>query len=396
MGAGIAYVSAKVGMEVVLKDVSLEAAEKGKAYSAKLLAKQLERGRTTQDKVDEFLARITPTDNYDDLEGVDIVVEAVFESPELKKSVFGELESKVLPNALLGSNTSTLPITDLQSGVSRPKDFIGIHFFSPVDKMQLVEIIAGKDTSEETVAHALDYVQQIRKIPIVVNDSRGFFTSRVIGKFINEGLRMLGEGVNPSSLEQAAAQAGFPTGTLQISDELNMELMKKIAIASKAGVEAEGGTWVPDPSEAVVGTMIELGRSSRLVGKGFYEYDENGKRQGLWAGLAETFPVAAEQIPFEDIKDRLIFSMSIDTVNCLAENVLRTVPDANIGSIFGIGFPPALGGAIQAVNGWEGADGEIGPAAFVKRTEELAAKYGDRFNPPALLLEKAKNGEKFA
>jgi 3-hydroxyacyl-CoA dehydrogenase/enoyl-CoA hydratase/3-hydroxybutyryl-CoA epimerase len=259
----------------------------------------------------------------------------------------------------------------------------------------LVEIIAGKETSEETVAHALDYVQQIRKIPIVVNDSRGFFTSRVIGKFINEGLRMLGEGVNPSSLEQAAAQAGFPTGTLQISDELNMELMKKIAAASKAGVEAEGGTWVPDPSEAVVGTMIELGRSSRLVGKGFYEYDENGKRLGLWAGLAETFPVAAEQIPFEDIKDRLIFSMSIDTVNCLAENVLRTVPDANIGSIFGIGFPPALGGAIQAINGWEGADGEIGPGAFVKRTEELAAKYGDRYNPPALLLEKAKNGEKF-
>jgi 3-hydroxyacyl-CoA dehydrogenase/enoyl-CoA hydratase/3-hydroxybutyryl-CoA epimerase len=396
MGAGIAYVSAKVGMEVVLKDVSLEAAEKGKAYSAKLLAKQLERGRTTQEKVDEFLARITPTDNYDDLEGVDIVVEAVFESPDLKKSVFGELESKVLPDALLGSNTSTLPITDLQSGVSRPQDFIGIHFFSPVDKMQLVEIIAGKDTSEETVAHALDYVQQIRKIPIVVNDSRGFFTSRVIGKFINEGLRMLGEGVNPSSLEQAAVQAGFPTGTLQISDELNLELMKKIAESSKAGVEAEGGTWVPDPSEAVVSTMIELGRSSRLVGKGFYEYDENGKRAGLWSGLAETFPVAAEQIPFEDIKDRLIFSMSIDTVNCLAENVLRTVPDANIGSIFGIGFPPMLGGAIQAINGWEGADGEIGPAAFVKRAEELAAKYGDRYNPPALLLEKAKNGEKFA
>ena len=396
MGAGIAYVSAKVGIEVVLKDVSLEAAEKGKAYSAKILAKQLERGRTTQEKVDEFLARITPTDNYDDLEGVDIVVEAVFESPDLKKSVFGELESKVLPDALLGSNTSTLPITDLQNGVSRPKDFIGIHFFSPVDKMQLVEIIAGKETSEETVAHALDYVQQIRKIPIVVNDSRGFFTSRVIGKFINEGLRMLGEGVNPSSLEQAAAQAGFPTGTLQISDELNMELMKKIAIASKAGVEAEGGTWVPDPSEDVVAKMIELGRSSRLVGKGFYEYDENGKRQGLWSGLAETFPVAAEQIPFEDVKDRLIFSMSIDTVNCLAENVLRTVPDANIGSIFGIGFPPALGGAIQAVNGWEGADGDIGPAAFVKRTEELAAAYGERFNPPALLLEKAKNGEKFA
>jgi 3-hydroxyacyl-CoA dehydrogenase/enoyl-CoA hydratase/3-hydroxybutyryl-CoA epimerase len=395
MGAGIAYVSAKAGMEVVLKDVSLEAAEKGKNYSANILAKQLERGRTTQEKIDEFLGRITATDNYDDLEGVDIVVEAVFENQELKHSVFAELEPKVLPDALLGSNTSTLPITGLAEGVSRPDDFIGIHFFSPVDKMMLVEIIAGEKTNDKTIAHALDYVQQIKKIPIVVNDSRGFFTSRVIGQFINEGQRMLAEGVNPVAIDRAATMAGFPTGVLQISDELNMRLMKKIADSFKEGVEAAGGTYVPEPGNLVVEKMLELDRAGKLEGKGFYDYVD-GKRVGLWDGLAEVFPVADEQPPLKDLEDRLIFSMSIDTVNCLAEGVLRTVPDANIGSIFGIGFPALLGGAIQAINGWEGADGEIGPSAFVKRAEELAARYGERFNPPALLLEKAKNGEKFA
>jgi 3-hydroxyacyl-CoA dehydrogenase/enoyl-CoA hydratase/3-hydroxybutyryl-CoA epimerase len=394
MGAGIAYVSAKAGMEVVLKDVSLEAAEKGKSYSANILAKQLEKGRTTQEKIDEFLGRITATDNYDDLAGVDIVVEAVFENQELKHSVFAELEPKVLPDALLGSNTSTLPITGLAEGVSRPDDFIGIHFFSPVDKMMLVEIIAGEKTNDKTIAHALDYVQQIKKIPIVVNDSRGFFTSRVIGQFINEGQRMLGEGVNPVAIDRAATLAGFPTGVLQISDELNLKLMKKIADSFKAGVEAAGGTYVPEPGNLVVEKMLELDRPGKLEGKGFYDYVD-GKRVGLWDGLAEVFPVADEQPPLKDLEDRLIFSMSIDTVNCLAEGVLRTVPDANIGSIFGIGFPALLGGAIQAINGWEGADGEIGPSAFVKRAEELAAQYGERFNPPALLLEKAKNGEKF-
>jgi 3-hydroxyacyl-CoA dehydrogenase/enoyl-CoA hydratase/3-hydroxybutyryl-CoA epimerase len=322
------------------------------------------------------------------------VVEAVFENQELKHSVFAELEPKVLPDALLGSNTSTLPITGLAEGVSRPDDFIGIHFFSPVDKMMLVEIIAGEKTNDKTIAHALDYVQQIKKIPIVVNDSRGFFTSRVIGQYIDEGQRMLAEGVSPVAIDRAGTLAGFPTGVLQISDELNMQLMKKIADSFKAGVEAQGGTYTPTPGTLVVEKMLELDRPGKLAGKGFYDY-EDGKRVGLWPGLAEVFPVADEQPPLEDLKDRLIFSMSIDTVNCLAEGVLRTVPDANIGSIFGIGFPALLGGAIQAINGWEGADGEIGPSAFVKRAEELAAQYGERFNPPALLLEKAKNGEKF-
>ena len=396
MGAGIAYVSAKAGMEVVLKDVDLAAAEKGKAYSEKLLAKQLEKGRTTQEKVDELLGRIKPTDDYADLEGCDLVVEAVFESVDIKHQVFSELEPIVKPDALLGSNTSTLPITSLAEGVKRPDDFIGIHFFSPVDKMPLVEIIAGEKTNDATIAGALDYVQQIKKTPIVVNDSRGFFTSRVIGHFINEGLAMLGEGVNPSSLERAATQAGFPVGVLQISDELNLELMKKIRVAAKTAVEDEGGTWEKAPAEDVIDTMIDLGRSSKLVGKGFFDYDENGKRTGLWPGLAETFPVADEQPPFQDIKDRLTFVMSLDTVRCLEEGVLRTVPDANIGSIFGIGFPPLHGGAIQYINGYEAPDGRIGVEAFTERAQELAQKYGDHFEPPALLLDKAKNGEKFA
>ncbi|MGZ5402383.1 MAG: 3-hydroxyacyl-CoA dehydrogenase NAD-binding domain-containing protein [Aeromicrobium sp.] len=395
MGAGIAYVSAKAGIEVVLKDVTLEAAEKGKAYSAKLLDKQLEKGRITQEKKDAFLALITPTADYSDLKGCDLVVEAVFESVELKHSVFKELEPVVNADALLGSNTSTLPITGLAEGVTRPEDFIGIHFFSPVDKMPLVEIIAGEKTNDKTIAHALDYVQAIKKTPIVVNDSRGFFTSRVIGQFINEGLAMLAEGVNPNSIERAGTQSGYPTGTLQISDELNLELMKKIRIASQSAVEAEGGTWEQHPSEKVIDTMIELGRSSKLVGKGFYEYDEAGKRTGLWPGLAEQFPVAADQPPFQDLQDRLVFVMSLDTVRCLEEGVLRTVADANIGSIFGIGFPPLLGGALQYINGYEAPDGRIGVEAFTERAQELAATYGDRFTPPALLLDKAKNGEKF-
>ncbi|MEJ7634865.1 3-hydroxyacyl-CoA dehydrogenase NAD-binding domain-containing protein [Aeromicrobium sp.] len=396
MGAGIAYVSAKAGMEVVLKDVSLEAAEKGKAYSAKILAKQLEKGRITQDKVDAFLALITPTADYADLAGCDLVVEAVFESVELKHSVFAELEPVVNADALLGSNTSTLPITGLAEGVSRPENFIGIHFFSPVDKMPLVEIIAGAKTDDETIAHALDYVQAIKKTPIVVNDSRGFFTSRVIGQFINEGLGMLAEGVNPTSIDRAATQSGYPTGPLQLSDELNLELMKKIRVASQSAIEAEGGTWVKTASEDVVDTMIGLGRSSKLVGKGFFDYDEAGKRAGLWPGLAEQFPVAAEQPDFQDLNDRLVFVMSLDTVRCLEENVLRTVADANIGSIFGIGFPPLLGGALQYINGYEAPDGRIGVEAFTERAQELAATYGERFEPPALLLDKAKNGEIFA
>ncbi len=394
MGAGIAYVSARAGMEVVLKDVSIEAAEKGKSYSQGLLDKQVEKNRLTAEKRDEILARITPTADYADLEGVDFVVEAVFESVKLKHEVFGEVQKVVKPDALLGSNTSTLPITILADGVDRPQDFIGIHFFSPVDKMPLVEIIAGKDTSDEAIARVVDYTKAIKKTPIVVGDSRGFFTSRVIGTFVNEGIGMLAEGVHPVTIERATVQAGFPAAVLQLSDELNLELMTKIRNESKAAVEAEGGTWDEHPAEKVIDRMIELERSGKLKGAGFYDY-ENAKRTGLWSGLAEEFPVAAEQPDFEDLKERLTFIMSLETIKCLEEGVLRTVPDANIGSIFGIGFPALQGGAIQYVNGYEAADGRIGVEAFTERAQQLAEQYGDRFTPPPLLLEKAKNGETF-
>jgi 3-hydroxyacyl-CoA dehydrogenase/enoyl-CoA hydratase/3-hydroxybutyryl-CoA epimerase len=391
MGAGIAYVSAKAGMQVVLKDISLEAAEKGKAYSQTIVDKAVARGRLTQEKADALLALITPTDDYADLEGCDFVIEAVFESVKLKHEVFGEVQKVVKPDALLGSNTSTLPITSLAEGVDRPQDFIGIHFFSPVDKMPLVEIIAGKDTSDEAIARVIDYTKAIKKTPIVVGDSRGFYTSRVIGTFVNEGVGMLAEGVSPVSIERATTQAGFPAPVLQLSDELNLELMVKIRNESKAAAEEAGQAWPESASEKVIDTMIELGRPSRLKGAGFYEYVD-GKRQGLWSGLAEQFPVADEQPSFEDLKERLTFIMSIESIKCLDEGLL-SVPDANIGSIFGIGFPALHGGAIQYVNGYEAADGSIGVEAFTARAQELAQKYGDRFTPPASLLEKAKNGE---
>jgi 3-hydroxyacyl-CoA dehydrogenase/enoyl-CoA hydratase/3-hydroxybutyryl-CoA epimerase len=394
MGAGIAYVSAKAGFEVVLKDVELAAAERGKVYSQNIVDKAVATGRLTQQERDALLALIMPTADYADLRGVDFVIEAVFESVKLKHEVFGELEGFVEPDALLGSNTSSLPITSLADGASRPEDFIGIHFFSPVDKMPLVEIIAGEKTSDEAIARVIDYTKAIGKTPIVVGDSRGFFTSRVIATFVHEGIGMLAEGVSPVSVERATTQAGFPAPVLQLTDELNMELMVKISNEARAAVEQAGGTYAPNAAERIIDAMIAEGRPSRLKGAGFYEYVD-GRRAGLWSGLAERFPVADEQPLFEDLKERLTFIMSLETIRCLDEGVLRTVADANIGSIFGIGFPALQGGAIQYVNGYEAADGSIGIEAFTRRAQELADTYGDRFSPPASLLEKAKNGESF-
>ena len=383
MGAGIAYVSAKAGFEVVLKDVSIEAAEKGKAYSEKIEAKALERGKTTQEKSDALLARITPSAEAADFVGVDFVVEAVFESVELKHQVFQEIEDIVEPNALLGSNTSTLPITGLAAGVKRQEDFIGIHFFSPVDKMPLVEIIKGEKTSDEALARVFDYTLAIGKTPIVVNDSRGFFTSRVIGTFVNEALAMLGEGVTPASIEQAGSQAGYPAPPLQLSDELNLELMHKIAVATRKGEEDAGRVHVPHPAEAVVEKMIEIGRPSRLKGAGFYEYAD-GKRVGLWSGLKDTFNSGSVDLPLQDMIDRMLFAEALETQKCIDEGVLMTTADANIGSIMGIGFPPWTGGSAQYIVGYEGPHG-TGKEAFVARAKELAAKYGERFAPPASL-----------
>ncbi len=380
MGAGIAYVSAKAGYDVVLKDVSIEAAQKGKGYSEGLEAKALKRGKTTAEKSSELLARITPTADAADFAGVDFVIEAVFESQELKHKVFQEIEDIVEPNALLGSNTSTLPITGLATGVKRQEDFIGIHFFSPVDKMPLVEIIKGEKTSDEALARVFDYTLAIGKTPIVVNDSRGFFTSRVIGTFVNEALAMLGEGVEPASIEHAGSQAGYPAPPLQLSDELNLELMHKIAVATRRGVQDAGGTYEPHPAEAAVEKMIEIGRPSRLKGAGFYEYVD-GKRTQLWPGLRETFKSGASQPPLQDMIDRMLFAEALETQKCLDEGVLTSTADANIGSIMGIGFPPWTGGSAQYIVGYQGLAG-TGKDAFVARARELAAKYGDRFLPP--------------
>ncbi|MFI9306136.1 3-hydroxyacyl-CoA dehydrogenase NAD-binding domain-containing protein [Streptomyces triculaminicus] len=390
MGAGIAYACARAGIEVVLKDVSAENARKGKAYSEGLLAKALAKGRTTERKRDELLARITPTADVADLAGCDAVIEAVFEDPALKHKVFQEIQHVVAPDALLCSNTSTLPITLLAEGVERQTDFVGLHFFSPVDKMPLVEIIKGERTGDEALARAFDLVRQIRKTPIVVNDSRGFFTSRVIGRFINEGVAMIGEGVPAASVEQAAAQAGYPAKVLSLMDELTLTLPRKIREESRRAALEAGGTWTPHPADAVIDRMVEeFGRTGRSGGAGFYDYAD-GKRAGLWPGLAEHFGRDDARIPFADMKERMLFSEALDTVRCLEEGVLTSVADANIGSILGIGFPGWTGGALQYVNGYEG-----GLPGFLARARELEAAYGERFAPPALLVEKAAKGEKF-
>ncbi|WP_431952791.1 3-hydroxyacyl-CoA dehydrogenase NAD-binding domain-containing protein [Actinacidiphila sp. bgisy167] len=391
MGAGIAYACARAGIEVVLKDVTAEAAERGKAYSAKLLDRALAKGRTSQEKRDELLARISPTADPQAVAGCDAVIEAVFEDPALKHKVFQEIEGVVAPDALLCSNTSTLPITLLAEGVQRREAFVGLHFFSPVDRMPLVEVVRGARTGDEAIARAFDLVRQIRKTPIVVNDARGFFTSRVIGHFINEGVAMVGEGVDPATVEQAAAQAGYPAKVLALMDELTPTLPRRIRAESRRAVEEAGGTWRPHPADAVIDRMVEeFGRTGRSGGAGFYDYADGG-RAGLWPGLREHFtrPEAAA-VPFEDLKERMLFAEALDAVRCLEENVVTSVADANIGSLLGIGFPAWTGGVLQYVNGYPG-----GPAGFLARAEELRAAYGERFAAPELLVRKAELGETF-
>ncbi|WP_062385685.1 3-hydroxyacyl-CoA dehydrogenase NAD-binding domain-containing protein [Demequina iriomotensis] len=389
MGAAISYVAARSGIEVVLKDVTREAAEKGKDYSRMLEAKALERGRTTPEHSAELLSRITTTGDARDFGGVDFVIEAVFESVPVKQGVFQEIQDMVAPGAVLGSNTSTLPITTLAEGVHRDDDFIGVHFFSPVDKMPLVEIVRGARTSDETLAKAFDFVLQIRKTPIVVNDARGFFTSRVIGRFIDEAVAAVGEGVEPASIEQAALQAGYPAGPLQLLDELALSLTQKIRDETRAAAEADGETWVAHPAEPVVDWMVdEQERPGRKAGKGFYEYDENGRRTRIWPGVRERYGSGRLELPLVDLQERMLFAEALDAIDCLDSHVLTSVADANIGSILGIGFPAWTGGVLQYVNQYEG-----GLPGFVARAHALADAYGERFRPPASLEARAAAGE---
>ncbi|GAA3513756.1 3-hydroxyacyl-CoA dehydrogenase NAD-binding domain-containing protein [Dietzia aurantiaca] len=392
MGAAIAYVCAKAGIQVVLKDIDQSAAERGKGYSEKLVSKTVSRAaegqarEKAQAKGDALLARITPTTDPAAADGAQAVIEAVFEDPKVKEQVFAEIAPHIAPDALLCSNTSTLPITLLAEGVDRPADFIGLHFFSPVDKMPLVEIIKGAETSEDTLGRALALVAAISKTPIVVNDSRGFFTSRVIGTFTNEGMALLAEGVPASTIEQASSQAGYPAPVLALMDELTLTLPRKIRDETRQAAEAEGTPLPAHPADQVLDQMIdEYDRKGRSSGAGFYEYSD-GKRAGLWPGLAEAFGPATE-IPLQDAIDRMLFAEAIETVKCLDEGVLETTTDANVGSILGIGFPGWTGGVARYMDQYPG-----GLPGFVARAEELTAKYGERFTPPASLRSKAASG----
>jgi len=388
MGAGIAYVSAVAGIDVVLKDVSIEAAEKGKAYSSKLLDKKVSRGHMSVEKRDGILARITATDKEADFAGCDLIIEAVFEDRDLKANVTAAAERCALSDAVIASNTSTLPITGLATAVQKQDKFIGLHFFSPVDKMPLVEIIKGELTSDETLARGFDYVMQIKKTPIVVNDSRGFFTSRVFGTFTNEGIAMLGEGVSAAMIENEARKAGMPVGPLAISDEVSMSLMNHIRQQTVKDLKAEGKEIPAHPAFAVIDLMLnEYKRPGKAANGGFYDYPVGGKKH-LWPELKARFEKAEEQISQEDVRDRILFIQAIETVRCLEEGVLLSTADANIGSIFGIGFAAWTGGALQFIN-------QYGLPDFIARAQYLAEQYGERFDPPALLVEKAAKGESF-
>jgi 3-hydroxyacyl-CoA dehydrogenase / enoyl-CoA hydratase / 3-hydroxybutyryl-CoA epimerase len=374
MGAGIAYSQASRGIATVLKDVSQDKAEAGKAYSTKITQPRVDKGRMNPLEQQALLARITPTESAKDLQGCDLIIEAVFENRELKAKVTKEAEGQLAPGGFFASNTSTLPITGLAKASARPEKFVGIHFFSPVDKMKLVEIIRGKATDDETVARAYDYVQAIGKIPIVVNDSRGFFTSRVFGTFVMEGAAMVGEGIPATVVEQAGLQAGMPVGPLAVLDETALSLSVHVLDQTRADYRAEGQTYIATPGELLVERMVkEYDRNGRAAGGGFYEYPQDkGAKKFLWPQLKEMFEKPGATWDMQELKDRLLYRQAVETARCLAEGVLTSVHDANIGSIFGIGFPGWTGGAMQFIYG-------TGIDAFLHRAEVLASRHGPGF-----------------
>jgi len=384
MGAGIAYVSANAGIEVVLLDRDVPTAEKGKAYTSKVQSKLIEKGKLAQDKADAVLARITPTDDYALLEGCDLIVEAVFEDTAIKADTTRKAEAVIPATAVFASNTSTLPITQLAGASKRPDQFIGIHFFSPVERMSLVEVIMGKQTSKETLARALDYIAQLRKTPIVVNDSRGFYTSRVFQMLIHEGAAMLAEGVPPAVIENAAKAVGMPVGPLALLDELTLDLPLKIV---DQAIAEEGDRYTPPAGTAVMRRMKdEIGRPSRKAGGGFYDYPEGGKKQ-LWKGLADHFPVKHDY-DLDELKRRFLYAQAMETARCLEEGVLETPQDADLGAVYGWGFPVWTGGTISYID-------TVGIEKFVAEADKLAQRYGPRFLPSAWLREKAAKGESF-
>lgn len=385
MGAGIAYVSANVGIEVVLIDASQQSADRGKSYAESILDKGISRRKVTAEKKEQVLARITATTDYAALEGCDLIVEAVFEDVGVKAGVTAQAEAVIPADAVFATNTSTLPISELAKASKRPDQFIGIHFFSPVDKMLLVEIIKGQKTGDVAVAKALDFVRQIRKTPIVVNDARFFYANRCIIPYINEGVRMLTEGVAPALIENAAKLVGMPLGPLQLTDETSIDLGVKIAKATKA---AMGDAYDNDEADEVLFWLADEGRLGRKAKAGFYAYDDNGKRQGLWGGLGQKYPTAERQPDLIDVQHRLLFAQVLEAVRALEENVLEDIREGDVGAILGWGFAPWSGGPFSWLD-------ILGTPYAATRCDELAETYGERFATPALLREMANKGQSF-
>ena len=384
MGAGIANVAAQAGIEVMLLDRDQASADKGKAHAEEQMKSRLGRGMTPE-KMAEALGRITPVTDVAALKGCDFVIEAVFEDPAIKADITKRVEAVLGPDTIFGSNTSTLPITSLAQAWSKPENFIGIHFFSPVEKMALVEIILGKRTGEAAVAKALDFVAQIRKTPIVVNDSRGFYTSRCFGTYVQEGTQMLAEGINPALIENVGKQLGMPVGPLAVSDEVSIELGHKVTLATKAAL---GDAYVPSLADDVAAHMVEIGRLGRKNGKGYYDYPADGGRKSLWTGLATEYPLALHQPSPEAVRERLLYRQLVECARCFTEGVLVTPQDGDLGAIFGWGFAPYTGGPFSAID-------TIGAAKVVEVLDRLAAEHGARFAPPAQLREMASSGGRY-
>jgi len=384
MGAGVAYVAALNGLNVVLKDVTKEAADKGKDYSVKLLSEKLSKNQISKEKYDETLDRIITTENPADIADCNLVIEAVFENRDLKATVTKESEAVMATDAVFASNTSTLPITGLAKASVRPDNFIGLHFFSPVDKMQLVEIILGKKTSDYAIAMAIDFVKKIKKTPIVVNDGRGFYTSRVFSTYLFEGMECLAGGVSPALIENAGKMVGMPVGPLALADEVSIELCYKI----NKQTEADTGKKKEDAAIAVINKFVEeLNRPGKKAKKGFYEYPEGGKKI-LWPELTKLYPSSAQQPDVEEIKKRLLYIQALEAVKCLEENIVTKPADADIGSILGWGFAPYTGGVISFID-------TVGLKKFVAECNTLAKKYGARFKPTRKLKEMADEGKNF-
>lgn len=385
MGAGIAHAASKSGIAVVLLDRTAELAEAGKAYGAKLMDKRIAKGRMTEAERDAVLARVHPTAAVGDLAGCSLIVEAVSEDRAIKNAIMEKVEAVVGADCVWASNTSTLPITGLAEASQRPAQVVGLHFFSPAETMPLVEVIKGKQTGEIALAAALDLVQKLGKTPIVVNDGRGFYTSRVFGVYVLEGLALLGEGVAPALIDNAGRLAGLPVGPLAVTDEVSLALLADIRAQARQDM---GAAFVPHPGDAVLEKMVALGRHGRKAGKGFYDYPADRSPKRLWPGLAEVFPRAAVQPEAEEVTARLLGIQGLETVRCLDEGILAAPIDADVGSVLGWGFPPSRGGVIAQID-------IMGPAAFVARCEDFSKRFGARFAPTPSLKKMAAEGKRF-